>query len=120
MERLTKYFERGTYSSEMSERSTRFLVHPLLHYDPDAANWIKVIRAEYFEDEIDLGVELAVFVGTVLVLRRIYPKFSAFRILMGLVRSTSVLMLSGTFSTWLMILTFQSTLSGLDLTLKFE
>ena len=36
---------------------------------------------------IDLGVELLVFVGTVLMLKRIYPKFSAFRILMGLVRS---------------------------------
>ena len=33
----------------LNERETRFLVHPLLQYDPDAAKWIKVIRAEYFE-----------------------------------------------------------------------
>ena len=25
-------------------------LHPLLQYDPDAAKWIKVIRAEYFEE----------------------------------------------------------------------
>ena len=69
---------------------------------------------------IDLGVELAVFAGTVLVLRRIYPKFSAFRILMGLVRSSSALMFSSTILTWITILIFQNTLSGLDLSLKFE
>ena len=40
---------------------------------------------------IDLGVELVVFVGTVLVLKRILmgliPRFSAFRILMGYIPS---------------------------------
>ena len=69
---------------------------------------------------IDLGVELVVFLGTVLVLRRIYPKFSSFRILMGLVRSNSETMLSNTIATWLTILIFQNTLSGFDLTLNFE
>ena len=69
---------------------------------------------------IDLLVELVVFMGTVLVLRQIYPKFSAFRILMGLVRSSYVLMLSSTIAAWLMVLFFQNTISGLDLTLKFE
>ena len=69
---------------------------------------------------IDLGVELVVFVGTVLMLKRIYPRFSAFRILMGLVRSSSELMFTSTILTWLIVLLFQSTLSGLDLTLKFE
>ena len=69
---------------------------------------------------IDLGVELVVFVGTVLALRRIYPNFSAFRILMGLVRSSSELMFSNTVVTWVGVLLFQNTLSGLDLTLKFE
>ena len=58
---------------------------------------------------IDLGVELAVFAGTVLALGRIYPSFSAFRILMGLVRSSGGLMLAGTINTWLVILTFQNT-----------
>ena len=69
---------------------------------------------------IDLAVELVVFVGTVLVLQRIYPNFSSFRILMGLVRSMSELMLSCTIQAWLAVLMFQNTLSGLDLTLKFE
>ena len=69
---------------------------------------------------IDLGVELVVFVGTVLVLRRIYPNFSAFRILMGLVRSSSELMFANTVCVWLAVLIFQNTLSGLDLALKFE
>ena len=69
---------------------------------------------------IDLGVELVVFVGTVLALRRIYPKFSGFRILMGLVRSSSEMMLANTINAWLAVLIFQNTLSGLDLTLKFE
>ncbi len=69
---------------------------------------------------IDLVVEVVVFAMTVLVLRRIYPQFSVFRILMGLVRSEGDLMLMCTFGTWLGILLFQNTLSGLDLTLKFE
>ena len=69
---------------------------------------------------IDLVVEVVVFAMTVLVLRRIYPQFSVFRILMGLVRSEGDLMLMCTFGTWLGIQLFQNTLSGLDLTLKFE
>ena len=69
---------------------------------------------------IDLGVELVVFAGTVLVLKRIYPNFSALRILIGLVRSSSEVMLSNTVITWLTILCFQNTLFGLDLRLKFE
>ena len=69
---------------------------------------------------IDLGVELVVFMGTVLVLRRIYPTFSAFRILMGLVRSSCETMFSTTIITWMVILIYQNTLCGLDLTLKFE
>ena len=68
---------------------------------------------------IDLGVEVVVFVGTVLALRQIYPTFSAFRILMGLVRSNSELMLAYTIGPWLTVFLYQSTLSGLDLTLKF-
>ena len=51
---------------------------------------------------------------------RIYPKFSAFRILMGLIRSNSELMLAQTIAVWMAVLMFQNTLSGLDLTLKFE
>ena len=39
---------------------------------------------------------------------------------MGLVRSSGGLMLAITVQVWLSILIFQNTLSGLDLTLKFE
>ena len=28
------------------EESRKFLVHPLLQYDPDAAKWIKVMKME--------------------------------------------------------------------------
>jgi len=69
---------------------------------------------------IDLAVELIVFACSILVLKRIYPKFSVWRILMGLVRSSSATMLSNTVMTWLAVLIFQNTLSGLDLTLKFQ
>ena len=41
--------------SETSKNKTtqvqRFTTHPLVQYDPEAAKWIKVIKAEYFEDE---------------------------------------------------------------------
>ena len=69
---------------------------------------------------IDLGAELIVFACSILALKKIYPKFSAWRILMGLVRSNSILMLSYTVLCWSLVLVFQNTLSGLDLTLKFE
>ena len=69
---------------------------------------------------IDLAVELIVFACSILALKRIYPKFSAWRILMGLVRSSSATMLSNTLVTWIVVLIFQNTLSGLDLTLRFE
>jgi hypothetical protein len=69
---------------------------------------------------IDLGVEVIVFVCSILALKHIYPKFSAWRILMGLVRSSSTMMFSFTVLTWFCVLIYQNTLSGLDLTLKFE
>ena len=69
---------------------------------------------------IDLGVELAVFACSIVALNRIYPNFSSFRILMGLVRTSRISLLVNTVNTWLMVLLFQNTLSGLDLTLKFE
>ena len=69
---------------------------------------------------IDLAVELFVFAGSILALRQIYPTFSAFRILMGLVRTTWIVMFTNTTVVWLAILLFQNTLSGLDLSLQFE
>ena len=43
---------------KLVKKSRKFLVHPLLQYDPDAAKWIKVIRAEYFDDGREDRVEL--------------------------------------------------------------
>ena len=37
-------------TQKRSDHETQFFVHPLLQYDPDAAKWIKVIRAEYFDE----------------------------------------------------------------------
>ena len=69
---------------------------------------------------VDLGVEITVFIGTVLILSRIYPEFHAGRILRGLVRMHFVEMTMLSFSVWLMNLIFQSTYSGMDMTLRFE
>ena len=69
---------------------------------------------------IDLAVELVVFACTIVVLKRIYPKFSPVRILMGLVRSSALVMLAFTTMVWVSVLIFQNTLSGLDLSMRFE
>jgi hypothetical protein len=69
---------------------------------------------------IDCLVEVFIFAFTVVVLGRIYPKFSAWRILMGLVRENSFYMFAITINIWLTILLFQNTLTGVDLTFKFE
>jgi len=69
---------------------------------------------------VDLSVELVVFAGTILALRRIYPEFDAWRILRGLLRIHWVEMTMLSFSTWLVNLLYQSTYSGTDMTMKFE
>ena len=45
MKKTSKRYEKKKKKTSPKE----FLIHPLLQYDPDAAKWIKVIRAEYFE-----------------------------------------------------------------------
>jgi hypothetical protein len=69
---------------------------------------------------VDLSVELVVFAGTILALRRIYPEFDAWRILRGLLRVHWVEMAMLSFSTWLINILYQSTYSGTDMTMKFE
>jgi hypothetical protein len=69
---------------------------------------------------VDLSVELVVFAGTILILRRIYPEFHAWRILRGLLRTHWVEMAMMSFATWLANLLYQSTYSGTDMTMKFE
>jgi len=69
---------------------------------------------------IDLGVELVVFTGTVIALRRIYPEFDARRILRGLLRTHWIEMSMTSLATWIASLMYQSTYSGMDMTLKFK
>ena len=69
---------------------------------------------------IDLGVELVVFVLTVLVLRRIYPEFDAGRILRGLLRAHWVEMTILAFAMWLVNLLYQSTYAGMDMSMRFR
>lgn len=69
---------------------------------------------------VDLGVEILVFSGTVLMLRRVYPEFDAGRILRGILRMHWVEMTLLSFATWTLNLTFQSTYSGMDMTMQFD
>ena len=69
---------------------------------------------------IDFVVEMSVFTLTILLLKRIQPEFSAFRILMGLVSTNLNLMILNTILVWQSVLMFQSTLSGIDMTMKFK
>jgi hypothetical protein len=69
---------------------------------------------------VDLSVELVVFAGTILALRRIYPEFDVWRILRGLLRIHWVEMAMLSFVTWGMNLLYQSTYAGMDMAMKFE
>jgi hypothetical protein len=69
---------------------------------------------------VDLGVEMLVFAGTVVMLRKIYPEFDAGRILRGLLRMHWVEMTMVSFAAWLASLMFQSAYTGLDMSLRFD
>jgi hypothetical protein len=69
---------------------------------------------------VDLSVELIVFAGTILALRRIYPEFDVWRILRGLLRTQWVEMAMLSFVAWGLNLLYQSTYTGVDMTMKFE
>jgi len=69
---------------------------------------------------VDLSVELVVFAGTILALRRIYPEFDVWRILRGLLRIHWVEMAMMSFVTWSVNLLYQSTYAGMDMAMKFE
>ena len=69
---------------------------------------------------VDLGVEMVVFAGTVLVLRAIYPDFQAGRILRGLLRMHWVEMMMMSVTVWGLNLLYQSTYSGMDMTMRFD
>lgn len=69
---------------------------------------------------VDLGVEMIVFAGTVMVLKRIYPEFDAGRILRGLLRTHSVEMTLLSIAVWNVNLFYQCTYAGIDMTMRFD
>ena len=69
---------------------------------------------------IDLAVEIVVFACSVLSLKLIYPQFHTGRILCGLFRTHAVEMFMLGLTIWLCNLMYQSTYSGVDLTLDFN
>ena len=69
---------------------------------------------------VDLGVEMVVFAGTILVLRRIYPEFDAGRILRGLLRIHWVEMMMLSIAAWLINLFYQTTYGGMDMSMRFD
>ena len=69
---------------------------------------------------VDLGVEMVVFAGTVVLLSRIYPEFDAGRILRGLLRMHWVEMTMISVTVWVCNLLYQSTYTGMDMTMRFD
>ena len=69
---------------------------------------------------VDLSVEIVVFAGTIVALRRIYPEFDAWRILRGLLRTHWVEMVIISSAAWCVSLLYQTTYAGMDMTMKFE
>ena len=69
---------------------------------------------------IDLAVEIVVFGGTIFALHQIYPQFKAWRILRGLFRMHAVEMVMLSISAWLLSLLYQSTYTGMDMSLSFS
>ena len=69
---------------------------------------------------IDLGVELIVFMSTVLLIHLIYPQFSTWRILRGLLKIHYMEMFLLTIACWSANLLYQTIYSGMDMTLRFQ
>jgi hypothetical protein len=69
---------------------------------------------------IDLVVEMFVFISTIFVLHRIFPKLDPWRILKGLLRMHSTHMAILMFVSWIGNLLIQSTYSGVDPSFHFK
>ena len=67
-----------------------------------------------------VDVEETVFMGSIFVLKRIYPEFDAGRILRGLLKMHWKEMTMLSACVWLASLVFQSTYAGMDMTMKFD
>ena len=69
---------------------------------------------------LDFVLEGLVFLVTVLILKQIYPHFSAIKIITGLFRQHKAEFALLTLGSWSTVLLMQSTYSGLDMSLKFS
>jgi hypothetical protein len=69
---------------------------------------------------IDLGVEIVVFVLTIVTLRMILPNVSAWRVLSGLLKMHFYPMAMYMYAVWYFSLLFQSTQFGMDMTFRFS
>ena len=69
---------------------------------------------------IDLGVEIVVFVLTILSLHNILPDISTWRILSGVLKMHFYPMLMCIFTAWYLALLFQNTMSGMDTAFRFS
>ena len=69
---------------------------------------------------VDLGVEIVVFVFTIVTLRKILPDVSAWRVLSGLLKMHLYPMAIYMCSAWYFALLFQSTHFGMDTSFRFS
>jgi len=69
---------------------------------------------------VDFCVEVVVFTATILLLRRLYPEFNTKRILIGLMRMHWVEMSMICSVLWIGNLLYQTTYTGMDMTMEFQ
>ena len=69
---------------------------------------------------IDLGVEMVVFVLTIMMLRKILPDVSAWRVLSGLLKMHMYPMAMFMYTAWYVAILIQSTHLGMDTTFRFS
>jgi hypothetical protein len=69
---------------------------------------------------IDFGVEIVVFVLTIVTLRSIFPDVSAWRVLSGLLKMHFYPMVMCMYAGWYFALLLQSTHLGMDTTFRFS
>ena len=69
---------------------------------------------------LDFILEGFVFLVSVLILKQIYPHFSAIKIITGLFRQHKAEFALLTLGSWSTVLLMQSTYSGMDMSLKFS
>ncbi|MDC3321367.1 hypothetical protein OAV88_02080, partial [bacterium] len=63
---------------------------------------------------------MVVFVLTIMMLRKILPDVSAWRVLSGLLKMHMYPMVMGMYAAWYVALLFQSTHFGMDTTFRFS